>query len=138
MTKTFNWQQVIRILGVLLITETFFMVITAVVSYIYRGDDFIAIIESAILTVGAGFGSVLLGGSNTKHIGTREGYLVVGLVWVVFSLFGMLPFRLSHYIPSVTDAFFETMKDMDATATRQGFSIWARQTYDKCFDKRYF
>ena len=115
MTKTFNWQQVIRILGVLLITEAFFMVITAVVSYIYRGDDFIAIIESAILTVGAGFGSVLLGGSNTKHIGTREGYLVVGLVWVVFSLFGMLPFRLSHYIPSVTDAFFETMSGFTTT-----------------------
>ena len=60
MTKTFNWQQVIRILGVLLITEAFFMVITAVVSYIYRGDDFIAIIESAILTVGAGFDGIYI------------------------------------------------------------------------------
>ena len=83
------------------------MAIAAVVAYIYGGDDFTAIVESAILTIGAGLGGVLLGGSNTKHIGTREGYLVVGLVWVVFSLFGMLPFRLSHYIPSLTDAFLK-------------------------------
>lgn len=115
MTKTFNWQQVIRILGVLLMTEALFMVIAAIVAYIYGGDDFTAIVESAILTIGAGLGGVLLGGSNTKHIGTREGYLVVGLVWIVFSLFGMLPFRLSHYIPSITDAFFETMSGFTTT-----------------------
>ena len=97
MTKTFNWQQVIRILGVLLMTEALFMVIATIVAYIYKGDDLIAIIESAVITFGAGLSGVLIGGSNTKHIGTREGYLVVGLVWIVFSLFGMLPFRLSHY-----------------------------------------
>ena len=115
MTKAFNWQQVIRILGVLLITEALFMMLAACVSYIYNGNDFEAIVESAILTAGAGFGGVLLSGSNKKHIGTREGYLVVGLVWVVFSLFGMLPFRLSHYIPSITDAFFETMSGFTTT-----------------------
>ena len=115
MTKTFNWQQVIRILGVLLMTEALFMVIAAIVAYIYEGDDLTAIVESAIITFGAGLGGVMLGGSNTKHIGTREGYLVVGLVWVVFSLFGMLPFRLSHYIPNITDAFFETMSGFTTT-----------------------
>ena len=48
MTKTFNWQQVIRILGVLLMTEALFMVIAAIVAYIYEGDDLIAIVESAV------------------------------------------------------------------------------------------
>lgn len=115
MTKAFNWQQVIRILGVLLMIEALFMAIAAIVAYIYEENDFVAIVESVILTIGAGLGGVLLGGSNTKHIGTREGYLVVGLVWVVFSLFGMLPFRLSHYIPNLTDAFFETMSGFTTT-----------------------
>ena len=115
MTKAFNWQQVIRILGVLLMVEALFMAIAAIVAYIYEENDFIAIVESAMLTIGAGIGGVLLGGSNTKHIGTREGYLVVGLVWIVFSIFGMLPFRLSHYIPNLTDAFFETMSGFTTT-----------------------
>ena len=115
MTKAFNWQQVIRILGVLLMVEALFMAIAAIVAYIYEENDFVAIVESAMLTIGAGIGGVLLGGSNTKHIGTREGYLVVGLVWIVFSIFGMLPFRLSHYIPNLTDAFFETMSGFTTT-----------------------
>ena len=95
--------------------EALFMAIAAIVAYIYEENDFVAIVESAILTIGAGIGGVLLGGSNTKHIGTREGYLVVGLVWIVFSIFGMLPFRLSHYIPNLTDAFFETMSGFTTT-----------------------
>ena len=115
MTKAFNWLQVIRILGVLLMVEALFMAIAAIVAYIYEENDFVAIVESAMLTIGAGIGGVLLGGSNTKHIGTREGYLVVGLVWIVFSIFGMLPFRLSHYIPNLTDAFFETMSGFTTT-----------------------
>ena len=79
MTKTFNWQQVIRILGVLLMTEALFMVIAAIVAYIYNGDDFTAIIESAIITVIAGFGGVLLGGSNTKHIVSKKASVRLGI-----------------------------------------------------------
>ena len=43
MTKAFNWQQVIKILGVLLMIEALFMAIAAIVAYIYGGDDFTAI-----------------------------------------------------------------------------------------------
>ena len=93
-------------------TEALFMLIAAFVAYIYKGDDFVAIIESAIITFTAGIAGVLIGGNSTKHFGTREGYLVVGLVWIVFSLFGMLPFRISHYIPSVTDAFLRLCRGL--------------------------
>ena len=115
MTKAFNWQQVFKVLGVLLITEALFMMLAAWVSYIYDGNDFEAIIESAIITTLAGVSGVLIGGNSTKHFGTREGYLLVGLVWIVFSIFGMLPFRLSHYIPNIADAFFETMSGFTTT-----------------------
>ena len=40
MTKAFNWQQVFKVLGVLLITEALFMTLAAFVSYIYDGNDF--------------------------------------------------------------------------------------------------
>lgn len=115
MTKAFNWQQVFKVLGVLLITEALFMMLAAFVSYIYDGNDFEAIIESAIITTLAGASGVLIGGNSTKHFGTREGYLLVGLVWIVFSIFGMLPFRLSYYIPNIADAFFETMSGFTTT-----------------------
>ena len=42
-------------------TEALFMVIAAIVAYIYEGDDLTAIVESAAITFGAGLGGVLLG-----------------------------------------------------------------------------
>ena len=115
MTKAFNWGQVFRILGVLLLTEALLMSLSAIVAYIYGENDLRAIIESSVITAVSGVAGMLIGGKTTKHFGTREGYLVVGLVWIVFSLFGMLPFKLSHYIPSITDAFFETMSGFTTT-----------------------
>ena len=41
--------------------------------------------------------------------------MIVALVWVIFSLFGMLPFYLSGAIPEFTDAFFETMSGFTTT-----------------------
>ena len=45
----------------------------------------------------------------------REGFVTVGLVWIVVSLFGALPFTLSGAIPSYIDAFFETVSGFTTT-----------------------
>lgn len=45
----------------------------------------------------------------------RDGFLIVSLTWVVFSLAGMLPFLLSGYQPRVAAAFFETMSGFTTT-----------------------
>lgn len=45
----------------------------------------------------------------------REGFLVVSLSWITFSLFGSFPFMVSGFIPHFTDAFFETMSGFTTT-----------------------
>jgi trk system potassium uptake protein TrkH len=45
----------------------------------------------------------------------REGFLTVTLSWVILSLFGSIPFMVSGFIPSFTDAFFETMSGFTTT-----------------------
>ncbi len=45
----------------------------------------------------------------------REAFLTVTLSWITFSLFGAVPFIASGHIPSVTDAFFETMSGFTTT-----------------------
>lgn len=45
----------------------------------------------------------------------REAFLTVALSWVTFSLFGLIPFMVSGHIPSLTDAFFETMSGFTTT-----------------------
>lgn len=115
MTKTFNWHQVSRILGHLVMTQSAFLLIAALVSFIYGEDDLTALLNTALLTFAAGFAALLIGSKNSGRIGVREGCFVVGVVWVVFSFFGMLPFIFSGYIPSVTDAYFETMSGFTTT-----------------------
>ena len=44
-----------------------------------------------------------------------EAYIVVALSWVFFTVFGMFPYLLGGYIPTVTDAFFETMSGFTTT-----------------------
>ena len=43
--------------------------------------------------------------------------VVVALAWILWSLFGALPFFLSGYIPSYLDAFFETVSGFTTTGS---------------------
>lgn len=45
----------------------------------------------------------------------REGLATVGMVWIVVSLFGALPFRISGAIPSYIDCVFETISGFTTT-----------------------
>lgn len=108
-------KMVVRILSFLLLFEAIFMLIPALVSW-YNADNMLnSILLSAGITTGVGLLGIICTPHSSVQMGKREGYLIVGLVWVVFSLSGMLPFYLSGAIPSYTDAFFETMSGFTTT-----------------------
>jgi len=115
MTRAFNWQQVIKILGSLLEIEAVFMALSSFVALGYGEDSMWAMFGSSAITALMGSVFILLGRGSAKQIGLREGYLIVGTVWVLFSIFGMLPFLLSGAINNITDAFFETMSGFTTT-----------------------
>ena len=48
----------------------------------------------------------------------KEGMVIVALAWILWSLFGAMPFTLSGYIPSYVDAFFETVSGFTTTGSR--------------------
>lgn len=54
---------------------------------------------------------------NARIRGMRavEGFVSVGLSWIVMSLFGAIPFVISGAIPSYIDAFFETVSGFTTT-----------------------
>ena len=62
-------------------------------------------------------GALLLyfGRHAENRMGRRDGFLIVSLTWVVFSLVGMLPFIVSGYEPRVAAAFFVTMSGFSTT-----------------------
>ncbi len=115
MTRTFNTRLVIRVLGALLLIESLFMLIPTAAAWWYHEADLIPFAISTIITFIVGVIGMLNGRRAERRVGEREGYLIVALVWIVFSLFGMLPFYLSGAVPSLTDAFFETMSGFTTT-----------------------
>jgi trk system potassium uptake protein TrkH len=95
--------------------ESFFIFLSSIISLIYQEDDFLPLFVSASIAAITGLLAVTANRSNDRNIGKREGYVIVSLVWVIFSLFGALPFYFSQYIPSYTDAFFETISGFTTT-----------------------
>ena len=47
----------------------------------------------------------------------KEGMVIVALAWILWSLFGAMPFTLSGYIPSYVDAFFEIVSGFTTTGS---------------------
>ena len=115
MTRAFNTRIVVKTQGALLLIESVFMAIATAVSFFYGDPDDGAFLVSTILTLLAGLWGLFFGRKADSHVGEREGYVIVALVWVVFSAFGMLPYYLSGQIPSFTNAWFETMSGFTTT-----------------------
>lgn len=115
MTKTFNWKIVLKTLGALLVIETLFLAMPAALSYWEREPELGSWLVTLVLTLVTGI--VFLGyGRRAPHrVGEREGYMIVSLVWVVFSAFGMLPFYLSGALPTLADCWFESMAGFTTT-----------------------
>ncbi|MBN1252982.1 MAG: TrkH family potassium uptake protein [Bacteroidales bacterium] len=109
-----NLKMVFRILASLLFIESFFLFLSTIVAIIYSEPVYALIVPTLITFVIGAFGWFNTNKAS-KQIGKREGYLIVSLVWVVFSLFGSLPFIFDGSITSFTDAFFETMSGFTTT-----------------------
>ena len=115
MTRTFNTRMVFRTMGALLLIEAVFMTLALGVSLWYGEADSDVFLFSTIVTLLAGVIGLLIGRRAESRMGEREGYLIVAMVWVVFSTFGLLPYYLSGQVPSFTDAWFESMSGFTTT-----------------------
>ena len=110
-----NKKIIIHVMGLLLVIEAVFLAISAIVSLIYGQDDLYSLLITSGICLIIGITLRLLTNNAEKNIGKREGYIIVSLVWVVFSFFGALPFVIHGAIPSYTDAFFETISGFTTT-----------------------
>lgn len=75
---------------------------------------------------------------KNKTIYAKEGLVIVGSAWVLWSLFGALPFFLSGSIPNYLDAFFETVSGFTTTGSTiltdieilpKGMAFWRSLTH---------
>ena len=75
---------------------------------------------------------------GNKLIYGKEGLVIVGSAWILWSLFGALPFFISGCIPNYLDAFFETVSGFTTTgstiltnieALPMGMAFWRSLTH---------
>ncbi|MDE6028079.1 MAG: TrkH family potassium uptake protein, partial [Muribaculaceae bacterium] len=104
----------LRVVGLLLIIEAAFMVIPMLAGLFYSEGSTVKFLICIGITAGAGAAMVGLK-PKYRDMGKRDAFLLTAMIWVILSLFGMLPFLLCRTHLSVTDAFFETMSGFTTT-----------------------
>ncbi len=110
-----NWKTIYKILGALLGIEATLMALCMCMALIYNEDDVMAFFISVFITAFAAFILRYIGRKSDNSMSRQDSYLVVTLSWIIFSIFGTLPFIISGFIPNFTDAYFETMSGFTTT-----------------------
>ncbi len=110
-----NYRLIYKVLGSLLFMLGSLLLICAGIAFYYQEDDLMAFLIASAFTLSCGFVLHYMGHHADNNLSRRDSYLLVTVTWVVFSLFGMLPFLVSGYISNITDAFFETMSGFTTT-----------------------
>ena len=133
MTRMFNWRLVFKTMGVLTTLEALFMLVPTFAVWWYDEPDLGAWIVSSAVTWLSSWWMLAAGRHAERRVGEREGYVIVATVWIVYSIFGMLPFWLSGALPEITNAWFETMAGFtttgatvisDVTAMTHSILLW--------------
>ncbi len=79
------------------------------------GDDPRPFIFAVVLTGATGALLLKLARGQKNDLSQREGMLLVFIIWIASSVFGCLPFYLSPFFSSFTDAFFEATSGFTTT-----------------------
>jgi trk system potassium uptake protein len=110
-----NYRIIARVFSILLIIEGLLMLFSALISFILKDHTAGSFLYSALITTVTGIIVFTPLRNAEKVYGNREGYIIVSGIWVIFTLFGTLPFLLSGSIKSFADAFFESMSGFTTT-----------------------
>ncbi len=110
-----NGKIIFKILGGLTLLEGICMILIVPVALWYGDGDAMAFLISGLIAIAVGLFAYLVLKADRENMGRREGFLTVTLSWIIFSLFGALPFVIHGAIPTFTDAFFETMSGFTTT-----------------------
>ncbi len=103
-----------RILGLFLILFSVTLLPPIAVSFWYHDGEHMHFILSMALTLASGLILWLPVRNFHRELRAREGFLIVGMFWVVLSLLGALPFLFGPHL-DYTDAVFEAVSAFTTT-----------------------
>ena len=133
-----NLRLISHLIGLLFVVNGGFMILAAVVSYLYGDGVFWQMFQASILALVLGVVVMISTRNHRKEIQKKEGYIIVTFGWIFMALIGTLPYLFTGAIPNFTDAFFETMSGFTTTgasivhdieALPQGVLFWRSITH---------
>jgi len=136
-SSVINYRMILKVLGQLLMTEAMFMVLPLVVCIFNHESDWTAFAIAIMLTLLTGLSFHFFVHPQNRILKRRDGMLLASMVWIVFSLFGMLPFILCATPLNISEAFFEAMSGFTTTGATvirevercsRGILIWRSLT----------
>jgi trk system potassium uptake protein len=105
-----------KISGVLLMAFSFTMLTPIPIALYYGHGEAFPFYFAFMITLLTGFAIWLPTRGYHDPLKTQDGFIIVTLLWLLLTLFGSLPFALSHQPhASFTWAFFETMSGLSTT-----------------------
>jgi len=109
-----NYRLILKLIGNMLLIKAAFLVFPLLVSFVYGGDDKVAFILTIfILIVPGAILSIVK--SENKKFKIKDAFAATTISWILFSLFGALPFYFSGYFPSFVDCLFESVSGFATT-----------------------
>lgn len=109
-----NYKLIFHTIGKILLIEAILLIFPLIVNFIYQEENLFAFSLTISILMVVGTLLIMIKPEN-KRLFVREGFVIVGLAWIVLSLFGALPFTLSGEIPNYIDAVFETVSGFTTT-----------------------
>lgn len=109
-----NYRVISYILGWVLSLEALFLTVSAAVGGLYGERTALSFLYAALICAALGIPAVVRKPRRMTFF-MKEGFVTVALCWIVFSIFGALPFVFSGEIPHFTDALFETVSGFTTT-----------------------
>ena len=110
-----NFRIIARAFSLLLFIEGLFMLLSAGISFLYHEHAASSFCYSSLITIVSSILVYTPLRNEEKIFSNKEGYIIVTGIWIIFSLFGTIPFLISGSIKNFGDAFFESMSGCTTT-----------------------
>ena len=117
-----NYRVISYILGWVLSLEALFLTVSAAVGGLYGERTALSFLYAALICAALGIPAVVRKPRRMTFF-MKEGFVTVALCWIVFSIFGALPFVFSGEIPHFTDALFETVSGFTTTGASVVYDV---------------
>ncbi len=113
-----NYRVISNLIGQIVFVEAIFMIPALLIAfYNDNGEAQLAFSVSIAIMLFASMILALAIKPKRRGYYARDGFITVGLAWVVVSIFGALPMWLSGAIPSYVDSLFETISGFTTTGS---------------------